>query len=73
MKIKVKVKLKSKIEKIEKIDEENFIAYIREIPVEGKANKRLLELVSEYFQTPKIDVEIIHGFKSRNKIIEIKK
>ncbi|MCM8818883.1 MAG: DUF167 domain-containing protein [Candidatus Omnitrophica bacterium] len=72
MKIKIRVKLKSKEEKIEKIDEENFVAYVREIPVEGRANKRLLELISEYFNVSKSDVRIISGVKSRSKTLEIK-
>lgn len=40
-------------------------------PVCGKANERLLELLSDYFDVPKSAIRILKGQTSRNKIIEI--
>ena len=40
-------------------------------PLEGKANKALIEFLSEHFGVKKNQVKIIKGEKSRNKIIEI--
>ena len=40
-------------------------------PVEGKANKRLIEVLAEYFSIPKSRIKIIRGGSSKNKIIEI--
>jgi hypothetical protein len=40
-------------------------------PVEGKANKELIKILSEYFDVPKSKISIVSGDKSRNKIIEI--
>lgn len=40
-------------------------------PVNGRANKRLIEILSEYFNVPLRDIRIVSGFTSRNKIVEI--
>ena len=41
-------------------------------PVEGKANKELINILSEHFKVSKSKVLIIRGKKSRNKVVEIK-
>lgn len=41
-------------------------------PVDGKANKALIELFAEILQVPKSSVEIVRGDKGRNKHIKIK-
>lgn len=40
-------------------------------PVEGQANKALIDLISSNFKIPKSQIEIIHGLKGRNKTIKI--
>ncbi|MDP8233516.1 MAG: DUF167 domain-containing protein [Candidatus Saelkia tenebricola] len=42
-------------------------------PVEGKANKRLIEILAEYFLVPKSKIKIIKGERSKNKIIQVDK
>ncbi len=44
---------------------------INEQPVKGKANKKILEIISSYFKTR--EVSIIYGEKSREKGILVKK
>ncbi len=41
-------------------------------PVEGKANKELIEILAKEFKIRKKDVEIIKGEKSKNKVVRIK-
>uniref|UniRef100_A0A7C4M1H2 UPF0235 protein ENT43_00945 n=1 Tax=candidate division CPR3 bacterium TaxID=2268181 RepID=A0A7C4M1H2_UNCC3 len=41
-------------------------------PVEGKANKELIDFLSSHFKVSKSSIKIMVGDKSRNKIIEIK-
>jgi len=72
MKFFVTVKPKSREEKVEKT-ERGYIVYVKEQPIENKANIALIKLLSEYFNVPKSHVNIISGMKSRQKIIEIKK
>jgi uncharacterized protein (TIGR00251 family) len=41
-------------------------------PVEGEANKQLLEILSEFFNVKKSDIIILRGSTSRNKLLKIK-
>lgn len=70
MKISVRVKTNMKEEKIEKVGN-IFNVSVKEPAKEGKANKAVIELLSEYFNVPKSQIFIISGAKSRQKIIEI--
>ena len=38
---------------------------------EGKANERLIEILSEHFDIPKSFIKILSGHTSRHKIVEI--
>ncbi len=42
-------------------------------PEKGKANKELIEYLSEIFSVPKTKIKIVKGEKSRKKEIEILK
>ena len=72
MKISVKAKPSARENKVEKIDELNFIVSVKEPPVQGRANRAILEELSDYFMVNLSDVTIISGHTSRNKIVEIK-
>lgn len=41
-------------------------------PVEGKANKALVELLAKILHVPKSSIEIVRGEKGRNKQLKIK-
>ncbi|MEK7076301.1 MAG: DUF167 domain-containing protein [Patescibacteria group bacterium] len=69
MKINVKAKPDSNENKIEKIDDLNFIVSVKDPPVQGRANRAIIKMLSEYFHTP--NIRIISGYISRNKTIEI--
>ena len=71
MRINVKVKPGSREEKVEKIDENNFVVSVKEPPVKGKANEAIRNALAIYFKTGSSRVKIVSGFSSRNKIIEI--
>jgi len=71
MRIFIKVKTKSKIEKVEKIDSDNFVVFTNSAPEKGKANKAVIKLLSKYFKTPAANIKIINGLTSKNKIVEI--
>ncbi len=72
MRIFVKAKPNSREEKVEKIDESNYVVSVKEPPVKGKANEAIRNALAVYFKTGSINVKIISGHSSRNKIIEIK-
>ena len=69
MKINIKVKSSSSQEKVEKIDDQNYLVWLKEKPIDGKANVKLMKILRKYF---KKEVEITSGLTSKNKIIEIK-
>jgi uncharacterized protein len=55
------------------LKEENasYKVYLTAPPVEGKANKALIEFLAEYFKVKKNQIEITKGLKSRNKTVNI--
>lgn len=71
MKISVKVRLKTKREKCEKIGENYFIVSVKEAPIEGKANEAVIKILAKYFAVAKSQVKIISGLKSRQKVVDI--
>ncbi|GBE03751.1 hypothetical protein BMS3Abin09_00672 [bacterium BMS3Abin09] len=40
-------------------------------PIEGKANKELIEVLAKGFRIAKKDVEIVSGQSSKNKIVKL--
>jgi len=69
MKISVIVKTNAKENKIEKIGEKEFKIFVKEPAKEGKANEAIIELLAEYFNVPRLKINIILGLKSKKKII----
>jgi len=72
MKIFVKAKPNAREEKVEKIDDSNYIVSVKELPIKGRANEAIRNALAVYFKTGSSCVKIVSGFSSRNKIIEIK-
>ena len=71
MKIFVKAKPNSRIEKLKKVDDKNFIVSVNEPPVKGQANQAIIKALSMYFKVPISKIRIISGYTSKQKIIEI--
>lgn len=40
-------------------------------PIEGEANRVLIEALSEHFKVPKSKIEIVKGLHSRRKVVKI--
>jgi len=68
MKVKIKVKPNSYQEKIEKVSENEYKIWLKEKPIGGKVNLKLIKILKKYFG---VKVEIKSGFTSRRKIVEI--
>lgn len=45
--------------------------YVNAPPLEGKANKAISEALAKYFKVKISQVDLIAGFKSKNKTFEI--
>ncbi len=71
MLIKVYVTANAKQARVVKITEDYFEIWVDERAVDGRANKRLLEILAEHFNIPKSRITIVKGTKSRNKIVQL--
>jgi len=81
--IKVKVKTDSKVEKIVKKSNDHFEISVKESAERNMANKKVLELVRDYFKARPNDdsvgrvyngdVRIVNGHHSPSKIISLDK
>ena len=61
----------SKAPSILRIDGNNYRAKVDAPALEGRANARLLEMLSKHFNVSKSCVRIVRGFSSRDKVVEI--
>lgn len=68
---KIKVLPNSKENKIVEQTNDSFKIKLTAPPVDGEANKALVEFLSNEFSLPKSKITILYGQTNRNKIIEI--
>jgi len=71
MRINVRVQPRSSRKKLEALGGSDYKAYLMSPPVDGKANKALVELIAKSFDVAKSRVEIVKGERARDKVIEI--
>lgn len=71
LKLKVKVIANAKKNSIEPYDEEMIKIKINKIAVDGKANKAIVEYLSELLEVPKSNISIIKGEKTSLKDLQI--
>lgn len=70
--LKVKVIPGVRENKVEKLEDGSFKVWVTDVPEKGKANKKLIEILSKHLCIDKKSLEIHSGQKSRIKIISIK-
>lgn len=73
MKILIFAKPKSKNNKIEKVNERTYKVWIKEAPIDGKANDSIVRLLAQYFKINRSAVKLISGAAAKQKIFEILK
>jgi uncharacterized protein len=71
MLISVRVTSNAKEPLVTKTGETSLEVRVDEKAVGGRANKRLLEILSQHFNIPKSSITIARGTRSRDKIVEI--
>ena len=52
-------------------ESDRYKVYLAAPPVEGKANKALIQFLSEYFGIKKSKIKIVRGLRGRDKVVEI--
>ena len=71
MKIEVVVHPNSKYPRTEKDLTEMIHVYVNAPPLEGKANKAVVESLAEYLKVKKSKIVLIRGQKSKSKVFEV--
>ena len=72
MKIFVSVKPNARREEVQKVDDAHFVVRANAPAKEGRANKRVEELLAEYFDVPKMSVWLVGGRTSKEKTFDLK-
>lgn len=52
-------------------DDQHLTVYLREKPIDGKANQALLKILAKHFQVTQSQIKIKTGQRSKHKIVEI--
>ena len=71
MVLQVRVKPRSKVSALEQAGDGTWVARLKSPPVDGKANKELIELVAARFAVPKAKVTIKSGAAGRMKLVSV--
>ena len=53
-------------------EEEWYTVFVKERPVEGRANEAITKLLAEYFKTSRPQVRLLSGATSKRKVFEVK-
>ena len=69
--IEVKVKPQSRMSSLTQAEDGSWLAHIKSLPVDGKANEELISLVAKQFGCAKAKVSIKSGAASRMKLVRI--
>ncbi|MBI2022284.1 DUF167 domain-containing protein [Candidatus Daviesbacteria bacterium] len=71
MKIHVAARPGRKNEYIKYVGRATFQIAVKEPPVKSKSNAAIIEKLSEYLDTPKSQIKLIHGHGSKQKVFEV--
>ena len=69
--IDVLIKTKSKEQGVSKLEENLFEVKVKSPPLKDKANKELIEVVSQFVGVPKNYIKIVSGLRSKRKKVRI--
>ena len=71
MLVQVRVTTNAKTPSVRETGENTLEVRIDEKAVDGRANKRLLKILSQHYKVPRSSISILRGARSRNKIVEV--
>ena len=71
MKIFVEAKPDARNNHVAKIDEYHFKVQVADPPVQGRANRAIIALLSEYFNVSKSQIKLLSGFSSKKKVFDV--
>lgn len=71
--IRVRVKPNSREASLDQQEDGSWIARVKSPPVDGKANREMIELFADHFGVSKSQVEIRSGAGGRMKLLRIER
>jgi len=71
MRLNIKVIPKSSLNKVIRISETELKVKLTSPPVDGEANKKLIEILSKEYSVAKSKIRIVRGETGKNKVVEI--
>ena len=69
MYIKIRAKTGQRVEELIKENDDHFVVSVKEKALKNMANKRILELMKQYFKTN--NIRIISGHHSQHKLLSV--
>lgn len=66
------MRTKASQEKMERIEDKKFKAWVRAAPERGNANEALRDIIAHYFKVSPSAIRIVTGARTRHKIVEIR-
>lgn len=71
MRIYVKVSPRSSKNEVKQISQGEYKVKLTAPPVNGEANKQLIEVLSDYFKIAKSNIQIVGGKSAKVKMVDI--
>jgi uncharacterized protein (TIGR00251 family) len=71
MLVQIKVKPQSRVSSLVQSEDGQWLANIKSLPVDGKANEELMALVAKQFGCAKSKVSIKSGASARTKLVRV--
>jgi len=71
MKIFVKAKANAKKKQVRQVDATHFVVQVKEAPIQGRANRAIINVLAEYFKIAPSRIKIVSGSSSKQKTFEI--
>ena len=72
MRLNIKVIPKSSLNKVIRLSDTDLKVKLTSPPVDGEANKKLIEILSKEYNVAKSKIKILKGEMSKSKVVEIK-
>ena len=69
--IQLKVKPNARVSKLRELADGTWLAQVKSLPVDGRANEELVALVAQHFERRKSQVSVKSGSSGRMKLVKI--
>lgn len=71
LRISILVKTGARKDEVTVREDGSLLVRVTAHPVEGKANRKVIEVLAKYFDTPKSCISLVAGHKSKQKVVDV--